>query len=113
MTPTPVYPNNQSDGLESPPAADTGEQMAGEERWIEIGRERLALLAVLESLLFVADAPVEPAQIAKILNLDKRTVEAGLQTLAHSYETPQRGLRIQEHNGRFQLVTRPAVAALI
>src|SRR6478672_11117457 len=105
MTPIPFYPNNQLDALESPPTADTGEQAAAEESWIEIGGERLALLAVLESLLFVADAPVEPAQIAKILNLDKRAVEAGLQTLAHAFETPLRGLRIQEHNGKFQLVT--------
>src|SRR5438067_987603 len=104
MMPIPAYLNGQSDSLErvecqqapdkQPEPASLDEQVIGGEIWMEIGGERLALMAVLESLLFVADTPVEPAQIAKILNFDKRTIENGLQRLAQSYETAKRGLRI-------------------
>ncbi len=80
---------------------------------IETGGETLPLGAILESLLFVTDAPIEPSTIAKLLNFDTLTIERGLQRLADAYENSERGLRLQQRNGKFQLVTQPAVASII
>ncbi|MCX6050485.1 MAG: SMC-Scp complex subunit ScpB [Chloroflexi bacterium] len=83
------------------------------EIYIEAGGEALPLGAILESLLFVSDAPVEPSTIAKILDFDTSMIEHGLQRLAQTYENDKRGLRLQQRNGKFQLVTQPAVASII
>jgi segregation and condensation protein B len=83
------------------------------ERSIETGGEQIPLLAALESLLFVTPAPVEPHNLAKTLQLDIEIVRCGLQQLSVSYAAAQRGLRLQERNGKFQLVTLPAAAPLI
>lgn len=73
----------------------------------------LPLDAALESLLFVAEEPVEPRQLARVFGLDDAAVAAGLQELSEHYRAAGRGLRLQERNGRYQLVTVPAAAALI
>lgn len=86
---------------------------AVEPLYLEICGEKRHLTAVLESLLFVADTPVEPASLARLLNFDTNTIEAGLQALAQTYTDEGRGLRLQERNGKFQLVTMPAAAAII
>ncbi len=78
-----------------------------------VSGEHLPLAAILESLLFVADAPIDPTAIAKLLNFDRKIIERGLQQLAQTYENAQRGLRLQQRNGKFQLVTQPVVATLI
>lgn len=75
--------------------------------------EQFTITALLEGLLFVADAPMAASQFARSLQLDIATVEAGLETLAHSYVAGNRGLRLLEHNKKFQLVTVPAFAPLI
>ena len=81
--------------------------------YIEICGEKLPLVTVLESLLFVADSPIEPAAIARLLDGDTAVIEANLQRLAKMYQEEGRGLRLQERNGKFQLVTLPAVASII
>ncbi len=78
-----------------------------------VGGEAFALTAILETLLFVADGPVEVMQLAKTLQLDSETIYLALQQLDHQYASTERGLRVQEYNGKFQLVTRPAFAALV
>jgi segregation and condensation protein B len=83
------------------------------ERFVQAGGERIPLLAALESLLFVAAEPVEPAQLAHTLELDLATVEKSIHTLAHRYSTTGRGLRLQERKGKYQLVTLPAAASLV
>lgn len=75
--------------------------------------EQFTITALLEGLLFVTDAPMAASQFARALQLDIATVEAGLETLANSYVTGKRGLRLLEHNKKFQLVTVPAFAPLI
>lgn len=77
------------------------------------GDAALSITSVLESLLFVADAPVEAAQLARVLNTPVEVVEGHLRQLAAEYHAQGRGLRVAERNGRFQLVTAPAAAALI
>jgi segregation and condensation protein B len=83
------------------------------ERWVEAGGERIPLTAALECLLFVAAEPVEPAELARSLGLDVSAVVEGLTALAHQYGRYSRGLRVQERNGRVQLVTLPAAASLV
>ena len=77
------------------------------------GAAVLPLASALESLLFVADAPVESAQLARVLNAPVEVVETHLRQLDEDYRTQGRGLRVAERNGRFQMVTTPAAAALI
>ena len=71
------------------------------------------LTSVLESLLFVAEAPVAAAQIAPLLELPVAEVEAGLRQLSEHYRTAGRGLRLQQRDGQYALVSAPATANLI
>jgi len=79
----------------------------------QAGQSELPLTAVLESLLFVADEPIAPAQIASIIDRPVDQIEAGLAQLDQLYRTTQRGLRVQKRNDKFALVTVPAAAPLI
>ena len=80
---------------------------------VRTGETALSMTSVLESLLFVADAPVEAAQLARVVNAPVEVVEAHLRQLAEAYHAAARGLRVAERSGRFQLVTAPAAATLI
>jgi len=80
---------------------------------VRAGETALSLPGALESLLFVADAPVETTQLARALNTPVEVVEAHLRRLAEEYRAQARGLRVAERNGRFQMVTAPAAATLI
>jgi len=73
----------------------------------------LTLPAVLESLLFVADGAVEPAQLARACGVALPAVEQGLRDLAEQHRTMGRGLRLQERAGRYQLVTAPETGAVV
>ena len=79
----------------------------------EAAGEEVGLTGVLESLLFVAGEPVDVASIAKTLDLPAATVEQGLADLAEEYKRQERGLRLQVHNGKYQLVTAPAAAPYV
>ena len=98
--------------LEDTELGDTELEDTGAES-IKIGSETMALTAILESLLFVAETPVEITALSKTLNLCVETVEQGLCTLRQQYQLRQGGLRLQEHEGRFQLVTAPIAAPLV
>lgn len=80
---------------------------------VRTGETALSMLAMLESLLFVADGPVEATQLARVLDTPVEVVESHLRRLAEEYHTQGRGLRVAERNGRFQMVTAPAAAPLI
>ncbi len=71
----------------------------------------LALAATIESLLFVADAPVSVSHLAEALERDERDVEAALQTLAEDYVG--RGMRLQRKGNRVQLASAPEAAPAI
>ena len=73
----------------------------------------LSLEALVESLLFVAPAPVAVTQIAAALEVTPREVEAALATLAEAYAQGRRGLAVQRLRDRVQLTTAPAAAACI
>jgi len=69
------------------------------------------LQAFVESLLFVADAPVPVDQLAEALECDVHLVEATLQAMGESYGS--RGLRLQRKGNRVQLVSAPEAAPYI
>ena len=71
------------------------------------------LISALEVLLFVSDGPVEISHLTKALGQDSETTYAALQELNQNYREQNSGLRIQDYNGRFQLVTHPMFASLI
>jgi len=71
----------------------------------------LTLSAQIESLLFVAPGPVTISQLANALGKTNRTVEKELRELGELYT--ERGIRIQSHGGRVQLVSAPESAQLI
>ena len=66
------------------------------------------LPAVIESLLFVADEPLEIAMLAKSVGVSRDRVEKAVQQLAESIDG--RGIIIQRHGDRVQLATAPDAA---
>jgi len=73
--------------------------------------EPLTLTAILESLLFVADAPVPMSQLAGAAECEVRDVEAALRSLAEEYAS--RGVRLQRNGNLVQLVSAPQAAPFI
>jgi segregation and condensation protein B len=69
------------------------------------------IAAVIESLLFVADQPVTVAELAKVLQLSKANIEAGLEVLDESYQN--RYLQIQRQDQKLQLSTAPQATSYI
>lgn len=65
------------------------------------------LKAIIESLLLVADAPVQADRIALILEIEVAQAEKLLQNLQQDYESAHRGFSLQLVDGGFQLRTRP------
>jgi segregation and condensation protein B len=59
---------------------------------------------LIESLLFVASAPVSMAQLSQALGVDEPGVQDALEELAASYTTQHRGLTIQRKGDRVQMV---------
>jgi segregation and condensation protein B len=71
----------------------------------------LSLMAKVESLLFVADAPVSVARLAEALEATPGQVERALADLEDLYA--ERGLRLQRAGNQVQLVTTPEAASSI
>ena len=71
----------------------------------------LNLIANLEALLFVAPGAVTPVQLAAALGIPARDVEKGLEE--YERQLKGRGIRLQRHHGRVQLVTAPETAPMV
>ena len=78
---------------------------------IEETTQPLPITTIIESLLFVADGPVTVKQLADTIECDRIDVEMALET--YQEECLQRGIRLQRHGDRFQLVTAPETSELI
>jgi segregation and condensation protein B len=72
----------------------------------------VSLEASLETLLFVAPGPVSLLQLAEALDMPQAKIEAALNDLTNAFRQG-RGLRIQRHQGRYQLTTAPETAPLV
>ena len=73
--------------------------------------KQLSLMALVESLLFVADEPVTIERLAQALEASEEAVEAALQAMSADGEN--RGVRLQRKGDKVQLVTRPETAAYV
>jgi segregation and condensation protein B len=71
----------------------------------------LGLSAKIEALLFVAPNTVSVSQLAAALEENNKVVEESLEALERSYQ--ERGIRLQRHRGRVQLVSAPEAAGFI
>lgn len=69
------------------------------------------LKALVESLLFVANGPVEIARLQRTLEVERAEVEAALNALAGDGEA--RGVRLQRKGDAFQMVTIPMAAPYV
>jgi segregation and condensation protein B len=76
-----------------------------------IDAEPLTLAAIVESLLFVADAPVPVSQLAGAAECDAPDIEAALKSLAEDYAN--RGVRLQRKGNLVQLVSAPQAAPYV
>ena len=64
------------------------------------------LVAIIETLIFVADEPLTVKTIADVLEEDKETVQAAIEELSKEYEEREGGLTLRELAGGWQISTR-------
>ena len=69
------------------------------------------LMHVLEAVLFVADAPIEVAALARTVNASRGDVSTALDDLAEACR--DRGVRLQRTGELVQLVSAPRTAAYV
>lgn len=67
--------------------------------------------AFYEALLFIAERPLTTPELAELGGVPRLQAEAELSALAERLEEDERGLRVQHHDGAWQLVTAPEVGA--
>lgn len=73
--------------------------------------EREDVKSILESLLFVADAPQSVQRFSEVIEgVDRATIESALRELQSEFETHNRGVRLAEIAGGYQLRTPKANA---
>jgi len=67
----------------------------------------------LEAMLFVADEPLVPRQLAEVLDCDEGKVLSALQELREEYVQYNRGMQLREVGGGWRMHTHPAYASHI
>jgi len=77
----------------------------------QIVNDYAKIAKILESLLFVAGEPAPVERLATALELDAEDVELALLLLAETLQ--DRGIRLQRHHDKVQLVTMPEAADTI
>ncbi len=73
--------------------------------------ESLSINAQIEALLFVAPGAVAISQLSAAIGIDNNKIENELEILEEKYI--DRGIRLQRHRGRVQLVSAPAAASIV
>ncbi|MGI4787886.1 MAG: SMC-Scp complex subunit ScpB [Janthinobacterium lividum] len=67
---------------------------------------------LLEAFLFVATEPVQPAEIARILQTDAGAIEEALEDIVNAYARRiNSGLHVVRIAGGYQMATRPTLAS--
>ena len=64
-----------------------------------------------EALLFIAERPLTTAELGELAGIPALQAQAALADLAERLSEDRRGLRLQHHDGAWQLVTAPEVGA--
>jgi segregation and condensation protein B len=67
--------------------------------------------AFFEALLFIAERPLATAELADLGGVPRLQAEGALSALAERLVEDGRGLRVQQHDDAWQLVTAPQVGA--
>jgi segregation and condensation protein B len=76
--------------------------------------ERKRLRSILESLLFAVSEPVSLAKLCQVLpGYERREVQQTLNELAEEYQNEERGFRLQQVAGGYQLRTARANAEFV
>jgi segregation and condensation protein B len=65
------------------------------------------LKGITESLIFVADEPIDSRSIAKVLGVDQTAIDDAIQSLVEDYGEHSGGLQLREIAGGWQISTRP------
>jgi segregation and condensation protein B len=71
------------------------------------------LKPVIEALLFTSDAPLTLERIKAVLNLETPQIRKILEELSHDYTSANRGIRIIEIAGGFEMITAPDFAQFL
>ena len=74
-------------------------------------KNELSLEAKIEALLFISPSTTTLNQLAEALKTTTKNIETGLQNLGEQLQ--DRGLRIQENKGRYQLTTAPELSTYV
>lgn len=64
------------------------------------------LVAAVEALVFVADEPITVKLLSEVLDEDRESVEAAVESLMEEYVSRESGLQIREIAGGYQIATR-------
>ena len=64
-----------------------------------------------EALLFIAERPMSATELGELAEVPRLQAEAALASLAERLEEGERGIRLQQHDDAWQLVTAPEVGA--
>ena len=75
-------------------------------------KARLSLSAIIETLLFVSTTTISVSQLAKSLDESEKKIQEALNELQEYYQQ-SRGLMLQWHNHRVQLITAPSLGEII
>jgi len=67
--------------------------------------------AFYEALLFIAERPLSSTELGELAEIPRLHAEATLAALAERLDEDGRGIRLQHHDGAWQLVTAPEVGA--
>jgi segregation and condensation protein B len=65
------------------------------------------LKGITESLIFVADEPIDSKSIAKVLRVDQSAIDEAIQSLVEDYAERSGGLQLREIASGWQISTRP------
>lgn len=91
-------------------AEDPVELISSEEESAIEGRRDISdteLKSIVESLIFVADEPINAKLIADVTEIDRDTVEIAIKDLAREYDERPGGLQLREIAGGWQIATKP------
>jgi len=85
----------------------TPEQLSLEPEAAPAGGGKVALRALIEAMVYVAEEPLPAAQIATALGQPKEAIEKVLEELVAEYDKPHHGLTIREVAGGYKMATKP------
>ncbi len=90
-------------------AEEPVEVISSEEEGAIEGRRDISdteLKSIVESLIFVADEPINAKLIADVTEIDRDTVESAIKDLAREYDERPGGLQLREIAGGWQIATK-------